>query len=229
MKTKKNTTLAISSDGETIASVSESTPTIQLWNLKTGKQTSAILTNDRKVGVSTIAFSPDGKILVCASLDGAIRFYDIQTGNHKATITGHADKDSILSLAFSPDGNTLASSGEWSTTLQLWNVTTGKLRLTLNGNSRIVPSVIFLPDGKMLAGADAGTIVIRDKHTGVPRISLFSWQNREKIPSLVLPFLRMVKCLLQDQLTFHQMVLIRRVILQFTCGTHILASFIFVS
>src|SRR6516162_5178373 len=58
-------------------------------------------------GVTSVKYSPDGKMLASASLDNTIKLWDIQTGKEKSTLKGHTD--SVVSVAFSPDGKTLAS------------------------------------------------------------------------------------------------------------------------
>ncbi len=57
--------------------------------------------------VSSMAISPDGKILVSGSLDNTIKIWDLSTnGSLKSTITGSS---SIKSVIVSPDGQTLIS------------------------------------------------------------------------------------------------------------------------
>ena len=55
-------------------------------------------------------YSPDGRSIASAGVDGRIRLWNAETGQLLATITGHADM--VMDLAFSPDGQTIASSSE---------------------------------------------------------------------------------------------------------------------
>jgi hypothetical protein len=64
------------------------------------------------------------------------------------TLTEHADK--ITSIALGPDGETLVS-GSVDKTINIWNLSTGKLIRTLNGISGEVSSVAISPDGHFLA------------------------------------------------------------------------------
>jgi WD40 repeat protein len=60
----------------------------------------------------------------------------------------------LYSVAFSPDGKTLASGSE-SGAITLWDVPTGKVRVTFQahtpGRAFAVESLAFSPDGKTLA------------------------------------------------------------------------------
>ena len=69
-------------------------------------------------------------------------------------------------IAFAPDSRTLAT-GSVDHTVKLWDVGTGKERLTLTGNSSWVYAVAFAPDGKTLASAGYDrTVRIWDASSG---------------------------------------------------------------
>ncbi|MBD2777731.1 serine/threonine-protein kinase [Iningainema tapete] len=72
------------------------------------------------------------------------------------TLSGHSNV--VTSVALSPDGKTLAS-GSWDTTLQLWDLATGKKLNTLEGNSGRLYTVSISSDGNTVAsGSGQNTI-----------------------------------------------------------------------
>ncbi|EGJ32189.1 MULTISPECIES: hypothetical protein [Moorena] len=69
--------------------------------------------------LTSIKFSPDGKLLASASLDSRIKLWDVTTGKELQTLIGH--RHWVNSVSFSPDGKLLASAGS-DNTVKLWNL-----------------------------------------------------------------------------------------------------------
>src|SRR5690242_6890481 len=78
----------------------------------------------RNVGrVFSIAFSPDGKMLLAGAWDGSIRLWDVDAGREVHSYVGHTGW--VRNLAFAPDGKALAGTSNYSA-IHLWDTTTGK-------------------------------------------------------------------------------------------------------
>lgn len=115
--------------------------------------------------VTSVVFSPDGKVLGSCSWDSTIKLWEVATGRELRTLSGHLNE--VTSGAFSPDGKILASSAG-DRTVRLWDVATGRvLRILTGHSSRLVHSVAFSPNGNELAsGSEDRTIKIWDVETG---------------------------------------------------------------
>ncbi|MHC5855588.1 protein kinase domain-containing protein [Nostoc sp.] len=164
--------VAISPDGQTLASSGSYDETIKLWNLATGEEIYTLIGHFSSV--NSVAISPDGKTLASSSWN-SIKLWSLATGEEIRTFTGHSG--SVNSVAFSPDGKILASGSDDKTiklwnlatgmTIKLWNLATGKTVCTLTGHSRSVDSIAISSDGKTLAsGSDDKTIKLWNLATG---------------------------------------------------------------
>ena len=101
--------VAFSKDGRSLASGgARGDNKIRIWEwdkkTKTWKQTGKLLEGFLLTGVTSIAFSRDGKWLVSESDNGRIITWDTKTRKQKAILDGSWD-----SLALSQDGKLLAS------------------------------------------------------------------------------------------------------------------------
>ncbi len=157
--------IAFRPDGETLASVAGGQDsTIRMWDVHTGKNLRTF-----KFQAWDIAFSPDGKTIVCGDSSHKVHLLDADTGKRIRTFTGHKGYDyHVQQVAFSPDGKTIAGLGAPSKTVILWDVNTGKLLQTFTGQTEGIQSLLtFSPDGKLIAsGYDSHTTSLWDVHTG---------------------------------------------------------------
>jgi WD40 repeat protein len=117
--------------------------------------------------VTSVAFSPDSKILASGSADYRVWLWDVATRQEIGLPLSNTG--AVNSVAFSPDDKTLAA-GNADGTVGLWDVATPLptgSRL-INGHTS-VNSVAFSPDGKTLAAGNAdGTVRLWDVATRRP-------------------------------------------------------------
>jgi WD40 repeat protein len=79
-------------------------------------------------------------------------------------LRGHAN--TVVALVFSPDGRSLASCGFDGST-RVWDLATGRVRLTYTGHEAMVYHLAFSPDGRRIASAGwDGTVRIWRADTG---------------------------------------------------------------
>jgi dipeptidyl aminopeptidase/acylaminoacyl peptidase len=84
--------------------------------------------------VTSVSFSPDGKILASASGDSTVKLWDVNTSREIKTLKGH--RSYVTSVSFSPDGKILASAS--SNKVKLWDVNSGREITNLKGHTNVI-------------------------------------------------------------------------------------------
>lgn len=102
--------------------------------------------------IASLAFSPDGTLLVSGSWDNTVKLWTIPNGRLLQTLEGHTSP--LHSIAISPNGLWIASGGN-DKIVKLWNIPEGNLLKNMVSHSSYVNSVAFSPDSTLLASCSS--------------------------------------------------------------------------
>lgn len=143
--------------------------------------------------VTFVAFLPDGKSLISGGADWTIRIWDRETGKQLRSWQ-HPD-DRVISAAarrngrtfpllasLSRDGKLLASAVANGRHIRIWDVETGKERLTVPALVNPINSVALAPDGKSVAvNCNDSIIRLYDLENGKELKTIGNVDARERV------------------------------------------------
>jgi WD40 repeat protein len=146
------TALAFAPGGKLLAAAASGVDPskVLLWDVA-GRKVTAELT-EQTLGVSSLAFTADGKTLV-SGLRDRVSLWDVRARKLRGTIVS-PQKD-VTCVAVTPDGR-LVATGSRDRTVVLWDAATGKARATLWGHAGVLASLSFSADGRLLLAATRG-------------------------------------------------------------------------
>ena len=166
-------TSAISTGRQVVAAVPGAP--LSVWNTETNWKLDRVIGSETDPAsplsdrVTSVVFSPDGQTLAVgsgpASRFGDVKLFKVVDGALLRDL-GEVHSDTVLDMAFSPDGSQLATCGA-DKLVRIFDLGTGKQRLSLEGHTHHVLAVAWQDSGNILASASAdGTVKIWSMITG---------------------------------------------------------------
>jgi len=143
-----------------------------------------------KAGLWTAVFSPDGRRIATASIDGTVKIWDAKNGKELRTFTGHvipfaavfaARTPPVTCLAYSPDGRNVASASlvpnlaepfnarKAFGVVKIWDPATLDQTAQYDKQIGLVYCLAYSPDGRRIATShinDAKAVAVWDARTG---------------------------------------------------------------
>ena len=100
--------------------------------------------------VSSIAFSPDGRLIATAGSDRIVKIWDAGRGMLIRNLEGHVGE--VRSAAFSADGQRLVTAGH-DPSVRIWDVGSGRAVQTLTSTRAWSGGAAFTSDGRFVVSA----------------------------------------------------------------------------
>ena len=157
--TGRTTGLRFSSDSRSLATA-DSENLIRLWDLQTGRETSAYRG-------TAVDFGTDGKILAVGDMEGVPLLRNLVTKTETKFSSGGTT--GIVDLAVTADGSNALAAME-DGTVKVWDLTTGQLLRSLPGPAQSSIAVSRTDGLVATAGAGDGTVTIWEFMTGRKRL-----------------------------------------------------------
>jgi WD40 repeat protein/tetratricopeptide (TPR) repeat protein len=168
---------AFSRDGKTVllgGYAKEHQQTARMWDVATGQPVGTALMH--KEEVKTLAYSPDGKMIVTGSADQTAQRWDAASGKPLGSPLKHQAK--VESVAFSLDGRQILTAS-LDRTARVWDAASGELILTLRHDDGVVRAM-FSPNGQIILTASMDkTVRLWDAVSGKP-VGL-PWQHDDRV------------------------------------------------
>jgi len=155
---------------------------IHFWEAGTLKPLPPIDAFPKGMGNRSLAVTPDGARLITAGPDGVVRVWDLATRKEVCHFTAGELRNWMVALTLATDGRFIATGltrepygfgrggGGISTDVRVWDLATGKTRLTIAGPKDGANCLAFSPDGRVVAvGSEDRVARVYELATGMCR------------------------------------------------------------
>jgi WD40 repeat protein len=129
--------------------------TVWLWDTAAGEGRGVLQGHTKPVWA--VAFSRDGRWLVSGDGAGVVRLWDVTEKAAGTTLATSTEEVDVTAVTFAPDSRTLAVAV--GRAVQLWDVATGRLLVTLRGHQGQVRCLAYSPGGTRLASGSCDKTV----------------------------------------------------------------------
>jgi WD40 repeat protein len=165
-KAREPSCLAFSPDGKMLASGLEDlgyygdlidVPPITLWDVAAAREIQRLAGHTR--GITSLAFSPDGKTLASSGGEDVARIWDVATGrevDHRPGHPGGIGHLGIHSMVVSPADGTVFTSGNADGLILHWDPADGRPLGAVGAKPSMVDSLAISMDGRTLFISDPG-------------------------------------------------------------------------
>ncbi|KAL3140994.1 hypothetical protein ABBQ32_005511 [Trebouxia sp. C0010 RCD-2024] len=134
--------------------------TMFLWQPSVSKKPLQRMTGHMQL-INQVQFSPDGRWIVSASFDKAVKLWDGVKGTFITTFRGHVRP--VYQVSWSSDSRLVVSASSDST-LKVWNIHSKKNERDLPGHADEVFSVDWSPDGGSIASGGKDQVLKLWRH-----------------------------------------------------------------
>jgi WD40 repeat protein len=157
--------------------------TIDIWDLNTGKLLRS-MHHGQNAFVNQVEWSPDGTKILSAAADSIARIWDAKSGIELLALVGHEPPTEVLSISWSPNGKFILTTsgsidlGAPDNTIRIWDASTGKTLLVIEGHKSGVTGGEWSPDGTRIATVSADdTMRVWDAKIGTELLNLSAPTN----------------------------------------------------
>lgn len=160
-------TLSFDPEGRRIAIVTWDPWAVQIWPWDSVRNMPLVLLAGHTEPVADVSFSPDGRSILSASLDGLVKLWDAESGVETAPLLVYerytTSPAPVVKACYSPNGKHIATIAMGLSTVQLWRTDNASCAVEfIEHNGAEVSQVVFSPNGRFLASGDVnGLVVIR--------------------------------------------------------------------